>query len=84
MKFTAVCMEEQVSISMLSIVTATRVLPVGLTISRRLRTESLLAASPEPRTILIRRKMTIFFHNPVTDDNGRAVAMLPPDMRKAR
>ena len=26
----------------------------------------------------------IFFHNPVTDDNERAVAELPPDMRKAR
>ena len=26
----------------------------------------------------------IFFHNPVTDDNGRAVAKLPPNIRKAR
>lgn len=24
----------------------------------------------------------IFFHNPVTDDNGRAVAKLPPNIRK--
>lgn len=78
------CMEEQVSISMLLTATATRVLPVVLTISRRLRTVSLLAASPEPRMILILRKMMIFSHNSVTDDNERAVAKLPPDMRKAR
>lgn len=77
-------MAEQVSISMLSIAMETRVLPVVLTISRRLRMVSLLAVSPEPRMILIRRKMMIFFHNPVTDDNERAVAELPPDMRKAR
>ena len=25
----------------------------------------------------------IFFHNPVTDDNGRAVAKLPPNIRKS-
>lgn len=59
-------------------------LPVVLTISRRLRTANLLAESPEPRTILILIKMTIFSHNPVTDDNERAVAKLPPDMSKAR
>ena len=45
---------------------------------------SLLAASPEPRMILILRKMMISSHNPVTDDNERAVAKLPPDMSKAR
>ena len=75
---------EQVSISMLSIAMETRALPVVLTIFRRLRMVSLLAVSPEPRMILIRRKMMIFFHNLVTDDNERAVAELPPDMRKVR
>lgn len=57
---------------------------VVLTISRRLRMVSLLAASPEPRMILILRKMMISSHNPVTDDNERAVAKLPPDMSKGR
>ena len=83
-RFTAVCMAEQVSTSMLLTATVTRVLPVVLTLFRRLRTVSLLEESPEPRMILILRKMMIFFHNPVTDDNGRAVAKLPPNIRKAR
>ncbi len=56
----------------------------GLNNLQKIKDGNLLAASPEPRMILIRRKMTIFSHNPVTDDNEWAVAKLPPDMSKAR
>ena len=51
-RFTVVYMAEHLSIFMHLIPTATRVLPVVLTIFRRLRTESRLVVSQEQRMIL--------------------------------